>query len=100
MRRLLVIGALAALASGCGSCSHSGGLDSQVASAYVDAQAHALCLMQTTAFPTPQQQEAAYKLALRSSKLTADKLEQAQAEARKDEALRQRVSDRVVALCG
>ena len=100
MRRLLVIGALAAVVSGCGSSSQSGSLDSQVASAYVDAQARALCLMQTTAYPTQQEQQAAYKHALQSSKLTADELEQAEAEARKDEALRQRVSDQVVARCG
>ncbi len=100
MRRLLVIGALAAVVSGCGSSSQSGSLDSQVASSYVDAQARALCLMQTTAYPTQQEQEAAYQHALQSTKLTADELQQAEAEAAKDEALRQRVSDQVVARCG
>jgi hypothetical protein len=100
MRRPLVIGALAAVVSGCGSSSQSGSLDSQVASAYVDAQARALCLMQTTAYPTQQEQQAAYKHALQSSKLTAGELEQAEAEARKDAALRQRVTDQVVARCG
>ena len=100
MRRLLVIGALAAVVSGCGSGSQSGSLDSQVANAYVDAQARALCLMQTTAYASQQEQEAAYKRALKSSKLTAGELRRAEAEAAKDEALRQRVSDQVAARCG
>ena len=99
MRRLLVIGALAAVMSGCGSSSQSGSLDPQVANAYVDARARALCLVQTTAYPTQQEQEAAYKHALHSSKLTADELEQARAAAAKDEELRQRVSDKVAADC-
>ena len=96
MRRLLVICALAALVAGCGSRRS---LDPDVADAYVDAQAHALCLMQTTAYPTQAEQDAAYKHALESSKLTADELEQAQAAAAKDEELRQRVSDKVAADC-
>jgi hypothetical protein len=100
MRRLLVIGVLAAVVSGCGSSSQSGSLDPQVANAYVDAKARALCLMQTTAYPSQQEQEAAYNHALQSSKLTAAELEQADAEAANDEALRQRVSDQVVARCG
>jgi hypothetical protein len=100
MRRLLVIGAVTAVASGCGSSSHSGSLDRRVANAYVDAQARALCLMQTTAYPSQHEQEAAYNHALRSSKLSAAELKQADVEAAKDEALRQRVSDKVVARCG
>ena len=100
MRRLLVIGALAAVMSGCGSSSQSGSLDPQVATAYVDAQAHALCVVQSTAFPTQAEQQAAYERAQRDSRLTADEFAEAQAAAAKDEALRERVSDRVVALCG
>ena len=96
MRRLLLIGALAALVTGCGSRRS---LDPDVADAYVDAQAHALCLIETTAYPTQAEQEAAYKHALESSKLTADELEQARAAAAKDEELRQRVSDKVAADC-
>jgi hypothetical protein len=56
--------------------------------------------MQTTAYPSQQEQEAAYNHALQSSKLTAAELEQADAEAANDEALRQRVTDQVVARCG
>jgi hypothetical protein len=100
MRRLLVIGALAAVASGCGSSSQSGSLDPQVATAYVDAQAHALCVVQSTAFQTQAEQQAAYEQAQRDSTLTADEFAAAEAAAAKDEALRERVSDRVVALCG
>lgn len=98
MRRLLVIGALAAVASGCGS--GSGSVDPEEASAYVDAQAHALCVVQKTAFPTQAEQQAAYERAQQESGLTADEFADAQAAAAKDEALRERVSDRVVALCG
>lgn len=97
MRRLLVIGACAAVVAGCGSRRS---LDPHVADAYVAAQAHALCLMQTTAYPTQAEQEAAYKHALEASSLTARELEQAQAAARKDEELRRRVSDKVAADCG
>jgi hypothetical protein len=102
MRWLLVIGALAAVAAGCGSSSssQSGSLDPQVATAYVDAQAHALCLVQSTAFQTQAEQQAAYERAQRDSTLTADEFAEAEAAAATDEALRERVSDRVVALCG
>jgi hypothetical protein len=100
LRRLLVIGALAAVASGCGNGSRSGSIDRQVATAYVDAQAHALCVVQSTAFQTRAEQQAAYEHAQRESRLTADEFADAEAAAAKDEALRTRVSDRVVALCG
>jgi stalled ribosome rescue protein Dom34 len=100
LRRLLVIGALAAVASGCGSGSRSGSLDPQVATAYVDAQAHALCVVQSSAFQTQAKQEAAYERAQQDSRLSADEFAEAQAAAAKDQALRERVSDRVVALCG
>ena len=100
MRRLLVIGALAAVASGCGSNSQSGSLDPHVATAYVDAQAQALCLVQKTAFQTQAEQQAAYERAQQDSTLTADEFAEAEAAAAKDQALRERVSDRVVALCG
>ena len=100
MRRLLVIGVLAAVASGCGSGSQSGSLDPEVATAYVDAQAHALCVVQSTAFQTQAEQQAAYEQAQQDSGLTADEFAEAQAAAAEDQALRERVSDRVVALCG
>ncbi len=100
MRRLLVIGALAAVASGCGTGSRSGAIDPQVATGYVNAQAHALCVVQSTAFQTRAEQQAAYERAQQDSRLTADEFADAEAAAAKDEALRKRVSDRVVALCG
>ena len=83
MRRLLVIGALAAVASSCGSGSGSGSIDPQVATAYVDAQAHALCLMQTKAFPTQAEQQAAYVHAQQNSKLTADEFAKARPRRRR-----------------
>ena len=97
---MLVIGALAAVASGCGTSSRSGSIDQQVATRYVDAQAHALCVVQSTAFQTHAEQQAAYEQAQRDSRLTADEFADAEAAAAKDEALRKRVSDRVAALCG
>lgn len=100
MRRLLVIGAVAACASGCGAGSGSGSLDPQVATAYVEAQAHALCVVQKTAFQTQAEQQAASERAQQDSGLTADEFAEAQAAAAKDQALRERLSDRVVALCG
>ncbi len=98
MRRLLVIGVLAAVASGCGSSSDS--LDPEVATAYVDAQAQALCVVQSTAFQTQAEQQAAYEQAQQDSELTAEEFAEAQSAAAEDEALRERVSDRVVELCG
>lgn len=100
MRRLLIVGALTALVSGCGSSSQSSSLDPLVATAYVNAQAHALCLVQTTAFQTQAQQQAAYKHAQHDSRLTADEFADAETAAAKDQALRERLSNRVVALCG
>jgi hypothetical protein len=100
MRWLLIIGALAALMTGCGSSSNSGSLDPQVEDAYVEAQAQALCLMQTTAYPTQAEQQAAYKKAQQRSKLTADEYAEAEAAAANDEALRKRVSARATELCG
>ena len=75
-------------------------LDAQVATAYVDAQAHALCVVQSTAFQTQAEQQAAYVQAQEDSALTADEFSEAQAAAATDQALRERLSDRVVALCG
>ena len=67
MRRVLVISALAALAAGC-ALSRSSSLDPKTATEYVDAQAHALCVVQTTAFPTQAEQKAAYEQAQQASK--------------------------------
>ena len=56
--------------------------------------------MQSTALQTHAQQQAAYKRAQQSSTLTAEEFAHTQAAAAKDQALRERLSDRVVALCG
>jgi hypothetical protein len=105
MRLGLILGAAAAvIAVAVGvyvySTRPNGGLDPKIATAYVDAQAHALCVVQTTAFPTQAAQTTAYKEAQQAAGLTADEFADAQAAAAKDQALRQRLSDRVVALCG
>jgi len=92
MRRPLVIVALTVAVSGCGSDS----LDQDAATAYVDAQAHAFCIVQSTAFATQAEHQAAYEQARNDSGLSTGQL----ANAEDDDALRQRVSDRVVALCG
>ena len=65
--------------------------------AYVDAQAQALCVVQSTAFQTQAEQQAAYEQAQQDSGLTAEEFAEAQAAAAEDQALRERVSDRVVA---
>jgi len=95
--RLLVICFAAAVAGGCGSRAS---LDPKVESAYVDAQAHALCLVQTKAFATLAALHTAYTNALKASGLSADDLAAAQEAQEKDVDLRLRVSDKVVALCG
>lgn len=100
MRRALLITTLALVASGCGSNTQSGSLDPKTATAYVNAQAHALCVVQSTAFQTRAKQQAAYERAQQSSGLTADEFAKAQAAAANDQSLRQRLSDRVVVLCG
>jgi hypothetical protein len=71
-----------------------------IASAYVAAQAHALCLVQSKAYPTQAAVAAAYKKAFASSTLSARDLAEARAFAVKNVALRKRVSDKVAALCG
>jgi hypothetical protein len=93
----LSVAAVVVAASGCGGTS---GLDPKVAAAYVDAQAHALCRMQSTAYPTLADQQAAYTSALHSTKLSDDEIAKARAAEEKDATLRRRVSDEVAALCG
>jgi hypothetical protein len=66
----------------------------------VDAQAHALCLVQTNAYPSQAEQQAAYDKALRSSQLSKDDLAKAQKAVAADEQLRTQVSKQVTALCG
>jgi hypothetical protein len=99
---VLVATALATTASGCGSSakSGSGSLDPKVASAYVVAQARALCLVQSKAYPTLAALRTAYQRAERSASFTADGLARAQAAAAQDPALRTRISNRVAATCG
>lgn len=100
MRLQLALAAVtvATVTAGCGGGSDS--LDPKLADAYVDAQARALCLVQSTAFPTQAELAAAYKHALQASNLSADELGLAQAAARQDPALRKRISNQVTALCG
>jgi hypothetical protein len=100
MRTLLAvaIAAVVVATSGCGGSSSK--LDPKVASAYVDAQAHALCLVQSTAYPTLAALQAAYTSTLHSTKLSDDELAKARAAEAKDVTLRRRVSDKVAALCG
>jgi len=106
MRPVRAIGALAALAlavaaGGCGGSDSSGSLDPKVGKAYVDAQASALCLVQSNAYKTQAEQAAAFKKELKSaSKLSADELAEAQAAAAKDVDLRAQISDKVDSLCG
>jgi hypothetical protein len=90
---------IATVAAGCGG-GDSSSLDSNVADAYVEAQAEALCVVQTNAYPTQAEQEAAYKGALQSSTLSEDELAQAQEAAAGDEELRTRISDEVDDRCG
>jgi hypothetical protein len=90
----------ATAASGCGSKSGSGSLDPKVATAYIDAKARALCLVQSKAYPTKAALHAAYVQAEHSANLSAHELAQARAAAAHDVALRRRISDRVAATCG
>jgi hypothetical protein len=82
------------------SDSESSSLDPQVATAYVNAQANALCLVQTKSFPTQAKLAAAYEDARKSSNLSAEEMAEAQDAAEQDEALRTRISERVDAICG
>jgi hypothetical protein len=103
MRRLSVLVILiiaAAIAVVAIVYRQSAPLDPKIAAAYVDAQAHALCLVQSNAYPTQTELEAAYKRSLQSTTLSAHEFAQAQGAAEQDAALRTRVSDRVAALCG
>jgi hypothetical protein len=100
---ILAVGAMATAAPGCGTTSRtsvSGSLNPQVAAAYVDAQAHALCLVQSKAYPTQAALHAAYLRAEQSADLPAPEFARAAAAALDDPALRTQLSDRVAALCG
>jgi hypothetical protein len=100
MRRLVVAAtgaALVAIASGCGG---SGSPDAEQMTAYVDAQAHALCVVQANAYASQAKQEAAYRKALQSSNQSEDELAEAEEAARTDVAVRKQISDQVAAHCG
>jgi predicted alternative tryptophan synthase beta-subunit len=71
-----------------------------VATAYVDAQVRALCLVQSKAYPTQKALEAAYVQAEHSGKLSAHEFAQAVAATAHDVALRERISHQVAAVCG
>ena len=109
IRRELLVGtlcaaAIATVAGGCGSKSGTNSasrtLDAKVATAFVDAQARALCLVQSKAYSTQAALHAAYIRAEHSSKLSPSELSQAQAAVAHETALRIRISDRVSATCG
>ena len=109
MRRRLLTGSVAAaalvpVASGPGASwganVASGPLSPKVATAYVNAQASALCALQAKAYPTLAALHAAYALAQHSTHLTARQLAKARAAASANMALRKRISQRVDALCG
>jgi hypothetical protein len=75
-------------------------LDPKVATAYVDSQARALCVVQSKAFPTLAALQAAYARAEHSAHLSSHQRAQARAAAVSDVALRIRISERVAATCG
>jgi len=91
---------LMATLAGCGGDESSSSLDADVADAYVEATAKALCVVQSNAYATQAEQEAAYQDAFRSSSLSADELAQAREAAANDEELRTRISDMVEVQCG
>ena len=100
MRRLVFVAtgaSLVAIASGCGGSSSP---DAEQMTAYVDAQARALCVVQSYAYASQAKQEAAYQKALQSSNLSEDELADAEEAAQDDEAVRKQISDRVAAHCG
>jgi len=102
MRRAVVIGVVV-VALGAAAIyfsTRSSSLDPRVATAYVNAQARALCVVQSKSYPTQKQLEAAYKRAQTSSNLTSDEFKKAASAAEKDSDLRTRVSRRVTVLCG
>jgi hypothetical protein len=103
MRRAVVIGVVVVAlgaAAGIYFSTRSSSLDPRVATAYVNAQARALCVVQSKSYPTQKQLEAAYKRAQTSSNLTSDEFKKAASAAEKDSDLRTRVSRRVTVLCG
>jgi hypothetical protein len=106
-RRILVTvlgaAAIATAASACGSSSGSNSgaapLNPKVASAYVIAQARALCLVQSKAYPTEAALHAAYAQAEHSAKMSAQQLAQARTDATHNPAMRRRISEQVAATC-
>jgi hypothetical protein len=74
-------------------------LNPKVAAAFVKAEARALCLVETKAYPTPAAQHAAYLRAERPTHLSTRELARAQALAAHDAALRNRISKRVATTC-
>ncbi len=100
---VLVAAAISTATTGCGAtsgaASPSASLSPKVATAYVDAQVRALCLVQSKAYPTQKALEAAYVQAEHSAKLTAREFAQAHAATLHDLALRERISEQVAATC-
>jgi hypothetical protein len=101
---VLLAAAIATTAGGCGgrsaAKSGSGPLGPKIATAYVNAQARALCLVQSKSYPTQAALRAAYVRAERSGNLSAHDFAEAQAATAQELSLRTRISDRVAATCG
>jgi hypothetical protein len=75
-------------------------LDPKVATAYVHAQAHALCVVQSHSYRTHAALQDAYRKAQASGALSEKDLARARDAAEKDEKLRRRITARVAELCG
>lgn len=75
-------------------------LDPRIADAYVQAQADALCIVQSNSYRTNAALQEAYRKAQAGAGLSAQDLARARTAAEKDVQLRRRVSARVDELCG
>lgn len=103
MRRLRIAGLVAAAAIAVVAAfvlTRSKPLDPRIAAAYVEAQAHALCVVQSKSFRTHAALEDAYRKTQADSTLSAKELASARTAADKDVELRRRVTARVAELCG
>jgi flagellar basal body-associated protein FliL len=103
MRRLAAAAAVVVLAAAGITVflvTRSKPLDRKVASAYVQAQAHALCVVQSHSYRTHAALQDAYSKAQANGSLSAKDLARARDAAEKDEQLRRRITSRVAELCG
>jgi hypothetical protein len=103
MRRIAVAAAVAAVAVigvTVFLVTRSKPLDPKVATAYVQAQARALCVVQSHSYRTHAALEDAYRKTQADGRLSAGELAGAREAAEKDEELRRRITARVAELCG